>query len=163
MEACFEPKLQRQIVPCLIGEVGPQFVLITFSQDVLVQLPCSGKKLGIFQVHRAISNQFGENQIVNFKSQQPQARKLARKKRRQADRIILRNIRDGDLLKVQAVLLGHRRISARDSFQIREGGQGYCGDIIYISRRTRETKDCGQYKSAQAMQLHGRIEALVNF
>ena len=39
MEAGFEPQVQREIVPALIGEIWSQFLLVPLSEHGFIQLP----------------------------------------------------------------------------------------------------------------------------
>ena len=67
IEAGFEPELEGEVVPFLVGEIGSELLFVTFPQHVFVELTCLCEELGVFQVHGVIPHKLGENQIVYFK------------------------------------------------------------------------------------------------
>src|SRR5258708_10279509 len=99
-KAGFEPELERQVMPCLISKVGPEFQFVTLLQNACIDHACFRQKLGVFQVHGTIPYKFRKSQIVDFEGAKSQPRKAARKELDQAAFVIFGNIGYSDVLEI---------------------------------------------------------------
>lgn len=148
-------------MPLLVGEVGPQFPLITLAQCNGIEKTPPYQKLHIGVITRMVSGELGENEIMQIKREQAKVREAARRHFLQASLIILRYLCDCYVLHMNPVLLcelGTRTRDCLDDSHIFTGKSGY---VIDVCGWPLEPVEHLENKPSETVELNGPSKHLV--